>query len=140
MSVEVIEFGNVPDAVRDGNENAILELVTRVTSTAKNLAPVDTGQLKGSIMGKVKGAEYGHTGGPMISERPKEGEGYVGTAVLHGIYNEFGTRNLAAQPFLRPAVATEANGLKSSYIVKKLQIDAIRKGMAKGPRKKKVIP
>ena len=45
MSVEIIKFGNVPDAVADGNEAAIMELVERVTSQAKTLAPVDTGEL-----------------------------------------------------------------------------------------------
>ena len=139
MSVTVTSFGNVPKAIEEGNEKTIIELVTKVTAQAKVLAPVDTGQLKNSIMGKVSGAEYGHQGGPSLSDQPKEGEGVVGTAVVHGIYNEFGTRRLAAQPFLRPAVASEANSLRVQTMVKKFQTDAVRKGMAKGPRKKKVV-
>lgn len=127
MSVEVIRFGNVPEAVKEGSEKAILELVERVVSQAKVHAPVDTGQLRNSIMGRVKGQDVGNPGGERISEQPREGEGYVGTAVLHGIYMEFGTRfNKRAQPFLRPAIAIEANGEKAKGIVKKFQLKNLK--------------
>lgn len=139
MSVTVTSFGDLPKAIKEGNTKALLELVTRVTAQAKSLAPVDTAELKNSIMGQVKGGDYGHQGGPKINESPKTGEGYVGSAVAHGIYNEFGTRKMQAQPWLRPAIAAEASGAKVSKVVKDLQVEAVKKGMAKGPRKKKVV-
>lgn len=135
---EIVSYGDIPKAIEEGSKAAILELVTKVTAQAKSLAPVDTGQLRGSIMGEVKGGEFGHQEGPRINKNPKDGEGYVGTAVLHGIYNEFGTRKLQAQPFLRPAISAETGGGKAAKIIKALQLDAVKKGMAKGPRKKKV--
>lgn len=138
QQVEVIQFGDISEAVNDGNEQAIRELVTNVTSLAKTYAPVKTGQLRGSIMGRVADRDIDHEEGARISERPKEGEGYVGTAVLHGIYQEFGTRrNLAANPFLRPAIAVEANGAKAKNAVKKFQEENAKRN-AKGPKKKRV--
>jgi len=145
MSVEVIKYGNLPKAVQEGNQAAIIELVTRVTAQAKALAPVDFGQLKNSIMGRVKGEDYGFnkSGGKSatqkLTERADEGEGFVGSALLHAIYNEFGTRKMAAQPFLRPAVGIEANGAKAKRLITQLQNKAVKDGMRKGPRKKKVI-
>jgi HK97 gp10 family phage protein len=138
MSVEVIRFGNVPEAVREGSEKAILELVTRVTAQAKALAPVDTGQLRGSIMGRVEKRDVGHQEGKRISERAREGEGYVGTAELHGIYQEFGTRNTRAQPHLRPAIEIEANGAKAKEVVKKFEIENVNREVRKS-RKTTVI-
>ena len=136
MSVTITTFGDIPKAIQDGSDAAILELVQNVVTQAKRICPFDTGQLRNSIMGQVKGGSYGHQGGPTLSERPKEGEGYVGTAVAHGIYNEFGTRYMPAQPYLRPAIAVEANGQKAASVIKELQLEAVKAGMKKGPRKK----
>lgn len=139
MSAEIITYGDLEKSVEDGNEKAILKLVTKVTALAKTGAPVDTGQLRGSIMGKVVGKEYGHQEGPQLSVAPKKFEGYVGSALLHAIYNEFGTRRMPAQPFLRPAVNSVANGGSARAEVVKAQEESVAMGMKKGPRKKKVI-
>ena len=139
MSVAITKFGDVPKAVQEGSEKAILELVTRVTAQAKSLAPVDTGQLRGSIMGRVEKRDVGHQEGERIRERARGGEGYVGTAVLHGIYQEFGTRfQKVAQPFLRPAIEIEANGAKAKQVIKKYEIENVNREV-KRTRKTKVI-
>lgn len=146
MSVEVIEYGDVPKAVSEGNENALIEIANAVTNTATALAPVDTGQLRNSIMWEVKGADGGFNDGSgktpaerKLSKNPKDGEAYVGSALLHSIYNEFGTRRMAAQPFLRPAITEETSGTRAVRTIKKLQEESVANGMKKGPRKKKVI-
>lgn len=137
MSVEITKFGNVPKAVKDGNDKALLILVARVTAQAKALAPVDLGQLRNSIMGRVEKQDVGFNSGGKkqaaneITEKARQGEGYVGSNLLHAIYNEFGTRKMAAQPFLRPAVRAVANGTSVKAAVKKYQNEAIAKGMAK---------
>ena len=136
---EIIKFGNIPKAIQKGNENAILELVTRVTAHAKLLAPVDTGELRGSIMGRVEKEDVGHQEGPQITVRPKLGQGYVGTAVQHGIYQEFGTRKMAAQPYLRPAIDIEANGRKASAVIKKYEIENVNHEVRSGTKKRKQI-
>ena len=145
MSVEITKYGDLLKAVEDGNEKAILTLVTRVTATAKTLAPVHLGQLRNSIMGRVekKDIDYNMSGKEpataKLTERAKQGEGFVGSNLLHAIYNEFGTRRMAAQPFLRPAVNIEASGSKSEQTVKKFQAQSVREGMRKGPRIKKKV-
>jgi HK97 gp10 family phage protein len=122
-----------------------LALVTRVTAQAKALAPVEFGELKNSIMGRVVEKDIGFneggvkTAGNKLTDRAKPGEGYVGSNLLHAIYNEFGTRKMAAQPFLRPAIAGEANGSSVARTVKKLQAESVAAGMREGPRVKKVF-
>jgi HK97 gp10 family phage protein len=58
-----------------------------VHGQAVELAPVDTGNLKGSIAWRVEGKT-----------------GIVGTRVEYAPYQEYGTRKMQAQPFLRPAL------------------------------------
>ena len=137
MSVEMTKFGDVPKAVQAGNDKALLTLVTKVTALAKTLAPVDLGQLRNSIMGRVEKQDLGFNKSSKkqapseISEIAKQGEGYVGSNLIHAIYNEFGTRKMAAQPFLRPAVDAVASGSKVKAAVKKYQEEAIAMGMSK---------
>ena len=61
---------------------------------AKKLAPVDTGNLRNSIT---------HT---VDEEEPAT---YIGTDVEYAPYQELGTINMDANPFLKPAVADHAN-------------------------------
>ena len=61
---------------------------------AKKLAPVDTGNLRNSIT---------HT----VDE--EEPAAYIGTNVEYAPYQELGTINMEAHPFLKPAVAGNAN-------------------------------
>lgn len=60
---------------------------------ARQLAPVDTGRLRASIVSKTT-----------ASTRTLEAV-EVGTNVEYAPYVEFGTRYMRAQPFLRPALA-----------------------------------
>jgi HK97 gp10 family phage protein len=64
-----------------------------VQNRARQLAPVDTGRLRSSIVSKVTQS----TGSAEAIE--------VGTNVEYAPYVEFGTRHMRAQPFLRPALA-----------------------------------
>ena len=61
---------------------------------AKKLAPVDTGNLRNSITHEVD------DGDPAA---------YIGTNVEYAPYQELGTIHMKAQPFLKPAVAANAN-------------------------------
>lgn len=45
--------------------------------------------------------------------------GYVGTNVKYGIYQEFGTRYVSPQPFLRPAVAVKGRGENPKLVIKR---------------------
>ena len=61
---------------------------------AKKLAPYDTGNLRNSITHEVDDGE------PSV---------YIGTNVEYAPYQELGTINMDANPFLKPAVADHAN-------------------------------
>ena len=61
---------------------------------AKKLAPVDTGNMRNSITHDVD---------------EEEPAAYVGTNVEYAPYQELGTIHMAAQPFLKPAVADHSN-------------------------------
>ena len=61
---------------------------------AKKLAPVDTGNLRNSITHEVDDGEPA---------------AYIGTNVEYAPYVCLGTIHMKAQPFLKPAVAANAN-------------------------------
>jgi HK97 gp10 family phage protein len=69
-------------------EAALWVWALRVQNHARVLAPVDTGRLRSSIMAS-KGAGFVQ----------------IGTNVEYAIHVEFGTKYMAAQPYLRPAIA-----------------------------------
>ena len=70
---------------------ALAKFAVRVSTSAKRLAPVDTGRLRSSIT-----FELGKDGGDIVAR--------VGTNVHYAPYLEFGTRRMTARPFLRPAL------------------------------------
>lgn len=73
-------------------QKALLQTAADIVDVAKQLCPVDTGNLQQSL-GAV----------PVSSTRVQ-----VGTAVDYGKYVEYGTSRSPAQPFLTPAFAQAA--------------------------------
>lgn len=65
---------------------AVSKAVTDVEAYAKGVVPVDTGNLRASIQGESSGLQ-----------------GRVNVGADYGIYVEFGTYKMAAQPYLTPA-------------------------------------
>ncbi|HML56575.1 MAG TPA: HK97 gp10 family phage protein [Solidesulfovibrio magneticus] len=85
-------FSDCFDQVMDSLEEAMeAELQEEVLPEAQALVPVRTGKLKASI---AAGTERD---GIVIT-------GYVEAGVKYAPYVEFGTKDRAAKPFLRPAV------------------------------------
>lgn len=72
-----------------------------VQRTARDIVPVDTGTLKGSIHTKMY---------------PKEQAGTVYTTVEYASYVEFGTTRMRAQPYMIPAL-----GMNQKQINKDMQ-------------------
>lgn len=71
---------------------ALATLGLAVQNRARALAPVDTGRLRSSII-----SSPGETAlGPYV---------IIGTNVEYATYQEFGTRFMPPQPYLRPAFA-----------------------------------
>jgi len=77
----------------------IKEATRKVQRSAKDLAPVDTGNLRGSIRTKLF---------------PKEQTGIVYTVTEYALHQEFGTRRMKAQPFMIPALNINRAGIISS--------------------------
>lgn len=81
--------------VKGGLQSAFARALERIglqaEGYAKDLCPVDTGNLRNSIT---------HTSDGKAA--------YIGTNVEYGKYVELGTVKMAAQPYLRPAAADHA--------------------------------
>ena len=99
-----------PDEIR----MALMRTGFAIEERAKILSPVDTGRLRASI--STNWNDSGLTHGAVESpakpvdgvSQPKKESGEmavvrVGTNVEYAIYQEMGTRKMAAQPFLIPA-------------------------------------
>lgn len=95
MSTRVILDQGALHQLLEGPSGDVAKEITRrtiaVDRQAKSLAPVDTGRLRSSINWRL-----GHDSQGLV--------GIVGTNVSYAIFQEFGTRYMAAQPFLRPAL------------------------------------
>lgn len=118
VSWQAFQSGNPADAVNITAIKGLNEIGIAVVSQAKPLCPVDKGQLVNSIMYKLANGQKGGfndgkpgKGGKTPVEtadreigRPSAGDAYVGTASDHAFEQEFGTRYMVAQPFMRPAV------------------------------------
>ena len=70
-----------------------------IEADAKALAPVDTGALRASISSSFAGDGRG---GAMTAE--------VGPTVEYGVYVEFGTSVMSAEPFMGPAFDRQIGG------------------------------
>ena len=81
-------------------EEAVEAIAYMIEGEAKRICPVRTGRLRASI----------HTG------KIEEGVYYVGTNVYYAPYVEFGTRKMAARPYLRPAAKKVVSMVKMKGI------------------------
>src|SRR4051812_40466588 len=67
------------------------KIAEAVTESAKEKSPVDTGALQESIRMELSDSKSGPVAG-------------VGSDLNYSVYQELGTRKMAAQPYLRPAL------------------------------------
>lgn len=97
-----VQFTDNSDEVLEGLSEAMLRALERVGMAAegyaKDLCPVDTGNLRNSISHKVDDAEQAV---------------YIGTNVDYAPYVELGTVKMDAQPFLKPAAADHRQTYKN---------------------------
>ena len=134
MADEVKVTSFVPRAIKgvgEGTLKGMIEVAIRVTSQAKLLAPVNKkvglgGQLRNSIMWKSYNKTGGITEGQKLSENVTKDEVIVGSATEYAVYQEYGTRKMSAQPYLRPAVDIVTNGTGYEKAVRKAMEDSVR--------------
>lgn len=134
MSVEIYKVKNLDDILQQGTNVGVLETCIRIATEAKLLAPVakeNGGRLRNSIMYKTKFQEgmLNDSGGlsapKKLDSQPKENEGYVGTNLEYAVYQEFGTRYMAPQPYLRPA-GLIVKGTGAGEVIKRIKEETER--------------
>lgn len=118
-------YGRMTQRAKD----AVTESATEMRDLASQLAPRDTGSLAASIyVATPDASDYSERASSAASLNPQAnivpeitsdqvislggpgGKGYiavVGISVEHGVYNELGTRYMAARPFMLPAAEPE---------------------------------
>lgn len=96
--------------VTEGNDRGLTESAIYVTNQAKVIAPVDLGAGRNSIMYKLANGENdgfnnstGESAPAKLTSTPKAGSAFVGSNLLYMTYQEFGTRFMQPQPWLRPS-------------------------------------
>lgn len=131
MSVTIRDFTkNVEARTQEGLVTGIIETAVNVTAQAKSLAPVafiNGGRLKGSIMWKAGNKRGGNEGGDTLHESTGKLDAVVGSAVEYAVYQEFGTRKMSAQPFLRPAVEIVTQGSGAQEAVARAIENSVKK-------------
>lgn len=97
--------------------NAVRATAFTIEGKAKVRAPVDTGALRNSIyvrMGRMPSQMPVLASDAPRAELPEpenEDTAHVGPSVEYAIYQELGTHDMAANPFLEPAVADTVDEL-----------------------------
>lgn len=102
-------WGKLGAALVERAEKVVDRTATEAFDLSQTLVPVDTGELKDS--GRVEPGENRTTR-------------YIVYGTDHAWYPEFGTRNMAAEPYLIPAMVN-ANSRLLEYMKDILKADAL---------------
>jgi HK97 gp10 family phage protein len=123
MSVEFRKVKGLDKIIDKSIDVGILETCIKITAEAKSAAPLDKGRLRNSIMYKTTSKDGGFNNDSsrekadrQLEIQPKKLEGYVGANLEYAIYQEYGTRKMAPQPFLRPAGLIVKSGNQADVI------------------------
>jgi HK97 gp10 family phage protein len=139
---EFNHFNQIADALPKVLSKVVRKAAFDIQARAVSGAPVDTGFLRNSIYTvTIDGSSYGtgkatvqytkkgnvtkatvknfykatqQTLLPEISEVPDETTAYVAVGADYGIYLEFGTRYMPAQPYFYPAVEAVRPGFEAA--------------------------
>jgi HK97 gp10 family phage protein len=94
----VVLFNRIPSliaAVEANASGAAYREARKIAERARDMAPVDTGELRGSIHARPTG----HKSAEVVAE------------ARYAAYVEFGTYKMSAQPFFMPALGDAAEDL-----------------------------
>ena len=130
--IKVVKRGDAKAAVKEGTKAGMLECAIKVVGLAKSTSPVLNGRLRNSIMWKSSDKEGGlnNSGGEKaqaLESKAGDMDVLVGSNVEYSTYQEFGTRNIPPQPFLRPAIAIHGFGADAQQTMKK-RAEEVMKG------------
>lgn len=124
-------WSSIPRRVTEAVQAEMEKQAEQVVQMMRRLVPVDQGDLRDSIgwtwgeapkgamtIGKVGGKEYGTLRITIYAGGTKDS--------FHGVFQEFGTRNMAANPFFYPSWRARRKRVKSG--ITKAMNKAIRGG------------
>lgn len=112
----IVTFNKLP-AISAELQRVVSQIVRKaafdIEAAAKAQAPVDTGALKNSIY-TVTSDSSDYSGGdmPQVDTPANDHTAYVAVGMSYGIYQEYGTSHMPAQPYMTPAV----EGVRPSFI------------------------
>ena len=120
----ILERFNMEKILDNALSAGTLEMAINAVKEAKSAQQPDTGRLRNSIMYKTIDKKGGFNDNPGKEQAPdeidanarSEKEAVVGFNLNYGIYQEFGTKHMAPQPFLRPAIALTKGSDKKDVI------------------------
>lgn len=116
VQVDTSGINNILRRLTANRDAVVRRIAFEVEGEAKQLAPVDTGALKASIYTRTENERPPEVEGEQVElPRPDEGVAHVGPSVNYGIYQELGTSDMAAQPYLTPAVETVRQRLLQTF-------------------------
>ena len=145
VTVEIIKK-DMAKVFELATQAGVLEACIRATTEAKTLSPVaqiNGGRLRNSIMYKMqdKKGGFNNSGGEKASKEitpePQKLEGYVGSNLEYAVYQEFGTRKMRPQPFLRPAILFVQKG-NVQDVIKRIKEETER-GILKAGQKRETF-
>ncbi len=124
MSDNFNHFENIADALPDVLSKVVRKVAFDIQSDAQSLAPRDTGFLANSIYVKTsKDSSYSQIEQPSkegasllqeVEAPPDDQTAYVAVGSNYGIYVEYGTVRMPAQPYLTPAVEAGQEALEAA--------------------------
>lgn len=91
----------MPPAIRTATTRFLIKSGVIVKASAKDEAPVLTGILRGSISSRLD---------------KLRNEMIIGPNVEYGVYQEFGTKYMKAQPYMRPALEDNVENIRDIYV------------------------
>jgi len=145
MSTEITTYSGTKKALTEGIQGGMLYACIEIIKEAKSLAPVNKqigvgGRLRNSLMYRtaIKEGGFNNSSGDKAEEQidvsPKELEAYVGSNLDYATYQEFGTRKMSPQPYLRPAIAL-VMGKDKNEIARKIKEETERGPIKQGQKR-----
>lgn len=133
-----IKFFDTKTGINKASSLSSFQIAKLISGQSKALAPTDDGLLRNSIMAiSDKGQDSGLNNNSgeksnlSLKDQPKKGSAHVGTALDYGIYQEFGTRRMRAQPYLRPSAAIITGQSKTFDFVSQIFDKEVKKSTKK---------
>ena len=119
-----------PEAVKSAMHLALSAVGLYLQGDARLRAPVDTGRLRGSITYATQRersqTDAGAKAGDAVSRPDDTNTLHVGTNVEYAAYVEYGTRRMAEQPYLIPALD------ENRQEVREIFAEYLRRGLRSG--------